>query len=350
MAATNNVCAVFNEIPNGYPVVGKTIITKTETIDLDAIPLSGGTLVKTLYLSLDPYLRGLMRDPSVKSYTPAYEIGKSVWGWALISVIRSDLPGVDAGDIYLVANCPFQQFAILSADHVLRVVPKGTNIPLTAYLSVLGMPGMTAFYGLEMIGKPKAGEVIYVSSGASAVGSPVAQLAKTKGLKVIASAGSGDKVRFMRSIGVDVAFNYKTDSVADVLAKEGPIDLYWDNVGGPTLEAALVACKHNGRVVICGAISGYNNTGEPYGVKTTAQILFKQLTVQGFGVFLSEPRYEGQYGNPVKFLKAITPLVQSGQLKWSEQVFEGIDKVGEGMVAVQTGTSTAKVNVKVADP
>ncbi|KAG8767202.1 hypothetical protein FRC12_006393 [Ceratobasidium sp. 428] len=208
---------------------------------------------------------------------------------------------------------------------------------------------MTAFYGFEMVAKPKAGEVMYVSSGASAVGSLVVQLAKAKGVKVIASASSEDKIRFLKSIGADVAFNYKTDSVADVLAKEGPIDLYWDNVGGSTLEAALDAFNYDGRVVVCGAASGYNAAGESYGIKNTPNILFKQLTVQGFGVFRSEPQYEGQTGNPVKFFKAILPLVQSGQLKWSEQVLEGIDKVGEGIVAVQTGTSTAKVNVKVAD-
>lgn len=136
-------------------------------------------------------------------------------------------------------------------------------------------------------------------------------------------------------------------------------------------QAALAACNTNGRVVICGVISGANNVGEPYGVKvcpgrfepisrhacspislaqTTPQILMKQLTVRGFGVFTSEPQYEGTYGNPVRFLQAITPLVESGQVKWNEQVLEGIDKVGEGIVAVQEGTSTAKVNVKVADP
>ncbi|KAG9119396.1 ribonucleoside reductase large subunit Cdc22, partial [Ceratobasidium sp. 392] len=342
MTPISNSCAVFNEIPNGYPVVGKTIITKTETIDLDTIPLNGGTLVKTLYLSLDPYLRRMMRDPSIKSHVPPYEIRKSIWGWALVSVIRSEKSGVDAGDIHLVSYHPFQQYAVSPADHLLRVIPKHTNVPLTAYLSVLGMPGMTAFYGLEIVGKPQAGEVIYVSSGASTVGSLVVQPARAKGLKVIASASTDDKIQFLKSISADVAFNYKINSVAVVLAKEGPIDLYWDNVGGSTLEAALEACKPDGRVVVCGTISGYNTTSEPYGIK--------QLTVQGLGVFKSKLQYEGQMGSPVKFLSAISPLVQSGQLKWSEQIFEGIDKIGEGIVAAQTGTSTARVNVKVADP
>ncbi|QRW06794.1 ribonucleoside-diphosphate reductase subunit M1 [Ceratobasidium sp. AG-Ba] len=343
MAPINNVCAVFNEVPNGYPVVGKTIITKTETIDLDSVPLNGGSLVKTLYLSIDPYLRSFMRESSpTKSFFPGYELGKSIWGWALISVIRSEVPGVSPGDIRLISDCPFQQYAILPGNHVLRVVPNNPKIPLTAYLSVLGMPAMTAFYGLEMVGKPKQGQVIYVSSGASAVGSLVVQLAKAKGLKVIASVSSQEKVQFLKDIGTDVPINYKTQNIADVLAKEGPIDIYWDNVGGSTLEAALAACNFNARVVICGAISGYNSTGESYGVKTTQQILYKQLTVQGFGVYVSEPIYEGTYGNPVKFLQAVSPMVESGQVKYIEQIFEGVDQVGEAIVAVQTGASTAK--------
>ncbi|QRV92656.1 Zinc-binding dehydrogenase [Ceratobasidium sp. AG-Ba] len=350
MAPVNNVCAVFNEVPSGYPIVGKTIIAKTEMIDLDNVSLNGGTLVRVLYLSIDPYLRGMMRDPSIKSYSTPYQLGKSIWGYSLVSVIRSELPDVENGDIRLVSKCPFQQYAVLPADELLRVIPHNLRVPLTAYLSILGMPGMTAFYGLEMVGKPKKGEVIYVSSGASAVGSLVIQLAKSKGLKVIASASSEEKVQFMKSIGADVSFSYKTESIVDVLEKEGPIDIYWDNVGGSTLEAALAACNTDGRVVLCGAISQYNSTEEAYGVKTTRQILLKQLTVQGFLVWKCEGQYEGTCGNPVKFLQAVGPLVESGQIKWTEQILEGIDKVGEAVLAVQTGTSTAKMNVKVTDP
>ncbi|KAG8729164.1 hypothetical protein FRC10_004205, partial [Ceratobasidium sp. 414] len=168
------------------------------------------------------------------------------------------------------------QYAVLSAEHTIRVIPNDPGVPLSTYLGFLGMPGMTAFYGLELVGKPKKGETLYLSSGARNL---VAQLAKIKGLKVIASASTDEKVEFMRSIGVDVPFNYKKENMKEILAKEGPIDVYWDNVGGSTLEAALEACNVHARVVACGAISGYNLASEPYGVKTTANILFKRLTV-----------------------------------------------------------------------
>ncbi|KAG9086358.1 hypothetical protein FRC06_003135 [Ceratobasidium sp. 370] len=241
------------------------------------------------------------------------------------------------------------QYAVLSVNHTIRVIPNDPKVPLSAYIGFLGMPGMTAFYGLELVGKPKKGETLYVSSGAGPVGSLVAQLAKIKGLKVIASASTDEKVEFMRSIGVDVPFNYKTGNMKEILAKEGPIDLYWDNVGGSTLEAALEACNVRARVVVCGAISGYISTGEPYGVKTTANILFKRLTVQGYIVNEGEPEYEGQTGNPVKFLAAITPLVKSGELKWSEQVLEGVEHVGQAIVDVLEGRNTAKVIIKAND-
>ncbi|KAG8720164.1 hypothetical protein FRC08_001054 [Ceratobasidium sp. 394] len=326
MAPINNVSAIFNEIPQGS-LTDKAVITKVESIDLDTVQLSGGILVKMLYLSVEPYLRAMMRPPSARADIPAYTIGAPIFGFAIATVLRSEKPGINAGDNLYVSNCSklahseqlsvliqflspaFQQYAVLPADHPIRVVPNDPEVPLSAYIGFLGMPGMTAFYGLELVGKPKKGETLYVSSGAGPVGSLVAQLAKLKGLKVIASAGTDDKVEFMKSIGVDVPFNYKTENMKEILAKEGPIDVYWDNVGGSTLEAALEACNARARVVVCGAMSAYNSAGEPYGVKTTTHILFKRLTIQGYMVSDGEPEYEGQMGNPVRFLAAITPLV-----------------------------------------
>ncbi|KAG8733472.1 hypothetical protein FRC10_012326 [Ceratobasidium sp. 414] len=235
MAPINNVSAIFNEIPQG-PLDDKTVITKVESIDLATAQLNGGMLVKMLYLSVEAYLRAMMRPPSAGTGVPTYTIGSPIFGFAVATVLRSEKTGVNAGDNLYVSNCPFQQYAVLSADHTIRVIPDDPTIPLSVHIGLLGMPGMTAFYGLELVGKPKKGETLYVSSGASAVGSLVAQLAKLKGLKVIASASTDAKVEFMRSIGVDVPFNYKKESMKEILAKEGPIDVYWDNVGGSTLE------------------------------------------------------------------------------------------------------------------
>ncbi|KAG9123657.1 hypothetical protein FRC07_014364, partial [Ceratobasidium sp. 392] len=319
MAPTNNTSAIFNEVPQAKVVVDKTIITRTETINLEAVQLNGGILVKTLYLSVEPYLRAMMRPLSIASDAPAYKIGEPIYGFAVATVLRSERARINVGDNLYVTNCPFQQYTVLTAEHPVRVIPDDPKVPLSTYIGFLGMPGMTAFYGLELVGKPKKGETLYVSSGAGPVGCLVAQLAKLKGLKVIASASTDNKVEFMRSIGVDVPFNYKTENMKEILAKEGPIDVYWDNVGGSTLEAALEACNVRARVVVCGAISSYNSAGEPYGVKTTANILFKRLRLEGYMVNEGEPEYEGQVGNPVKFLAAITPLVKSGKIKWSEQ-------------------------------
>ncbi|KAF8601427.1 alcohol dehydrogenase [Ceratobasidium sp. AG-I] len=346
MTPIKNGSAIFNEVPHGFPVLDKTIAYKSETIDLETVPLDGGILVKTLYLSIDPYFRGRMKDPATAP--GGFQLGKPIEGYAVVSVVKSEKDGVQPGDILYVISHPFQEYAVLSASHQVRVIKNEPNIPLSAYLGVLGMPGQTSFYGLELVGQPKQGETIYVSSGAGAVGSLVAQLAKAKGLKVIASASSDDKIEFMKSIGVDVAFNYKTDGIADVLAKEGPIDIYWDNVGGATLEAALDACKMHARVVVVGAMSQYNAT-TPYAVKNLTHILFKRLLVQGFNVIEGEEKCEGKSDNPVKFLEALVPLAQAGKLKWQEQVFEGIESVSKAIVELQTGASTAKVIVKVAE-
>ncbi|CAE6439988.1 unnamed protein product [Rhizoctonia solani] len=299
MSPTQNSAAIFNSVPKGYPVLNETIITASNTIDLDNVPLSGGTLVKSVYLSIDPYLRGRMREPTPQA-TGNLIIGQPIKNFGIGIVVRSEKDGINPGDLLYVPELPFQEYNVLQPEHPSRVIKEEPGIPLSAYTGVLGMPGMTAFYGFELVGKPVKGETIFVSSGASAVGSLVAQLAKAKGLKVIASVGSDDKVDFLKSIGVDVGFNYKTQNIAEVLAKEGPIDIYWDNVGGSTLEAALDACNADARVVVCGAISQYN-ASEPYGIK----------------------------------------------IKWSEQVYNGIKSVGEAVIAVQTGSNTAKVVIKV---
>ncbi|CAE6483967.1 unnamed protein product [Rhizoctonia solani] len=204
MSPTKNSAAIFNCIPEGYPVLNETIVTGSSTIDLAEIP---------------------ERPPC-----------KPISNFGIGKVIRSEKDGVYPDDFVYVQELPFQEYNVLHPEHPLRVIKEEPGIPLSAYVGVLGMPGQTAFYGLELVGKPVAGETIFVSSGASAVGSLVIQLAKAKGLKVIASVGSDDKVNFLRGIGADVAFNYKKQNVADVLAKEGPIDIYWDNVGGSTLE------------------------------------------------------------------------------------------------------------------
>ncbi|QRV84710.1 Zinc-binding dehydrogenase [Ceratobasidium sp. AG-Ba] len=344
MSPTKNGRLIFKSVPKGYPVPGETTVYDTEEIDLDTLALNGGVLVKALYLSVDPYLRGRMREATAKSYSGAFALNKPISGFGVGRVLRSEKEGVKEGDNVWVPELPFQQYSVLSAKHPVMVIKNENNVPLSAYLSVLGMPGKTAYYALEVIGQPKAGETIYVSTGAGPVGSTVSQLAKSAGLKVIASAGSDDKVEYLRSIGVDVAFNYKKTKIADVLDQEGPIDIYWDNVGGESLEAAINACRDFARIIVCGAISAYNG-GEPYGIKNTMQILTKRLTVRGF----IQHELETQVGKPQVFYEKMTPLVASGQIKWNEQIYEGLEKAGDAILDVQKGDNTAKAVVKVAD-
>ncbi|CAE7137640.1 unnamed protein product [Rhizoctonia solani] len=326
MAPIKNGVAYFNEIPERL-VNENTVAYRTSLIDVDNVELDGGILAKSLYFSIDPHLRRWMagRDTSTG---PGYELGNPL--------TRGIVPA-------------FQEYNVLAANTTLQVIHPEPGVSLSAYLNVLGMPGQTAFYGLELIGKPKSGETIYVSAGAGAVGSIVAQLAKAKGLKVIASAGSSDKVEAMKQMGVDVAFNYKVEDTAGVLAKEGPIDIYWDHIGGPQLEAAIGACSLYARIIVCGALLAFNNA-PAHNVKNLAEILYKRLRVQGFMYWEAEVEVEGHSGNPIKFINTLTPLVKSGRIHSTEQVFDGIESINQAIATGLTGTSTGKVVVKVADP
>ncbi|CAE6484918.1 unnamed protein product [Rhizoctonia solani] len=347
MAPTANGSANFNEIPERH-VNDNTVAYGSSSIDLENVPLNGGILVKTLYLSIDPHMRLWMEESKGASTGPGYELGKPIWGIGTALTLRSEKDGIHQGDVVYVQIYPFQEYNVLSAETPLRVIRPEPGIPLSAYVNVLGMPGQTAFYGLELIGSPKSGETIYVSAGAGTVGSIVSQLAKAKGLKVIASAGSNEKVEAMKRMGVDVAFNYKTEQVADVLAKEGPIDIYWDHIGGPQLEAAIGACNLYARIIVCGALLAFNNA-PPHHVKNLAEILYKRLRVQGFMYWEAESQIEGHNNNPVKFISTMTPLVKSGKIKWTEQVFDGIDSVNRAVATALTSGNTGKVVVKVAD-
>ncbi|KAG6841008.1 hypothetical protein C0991_002638 [Blastosporella zonata] len=197
------------------------------------------------------------------------------------------------------------------------------NVPLD--VGAAGMPGKTAYYAWNEYSKAKKGEIAFVTAGGGPVGSLVIQLAKLDGLKVIASAGSDEKVAFMKSIGADVAFNYKTTSTAEVLEKEGPIDVYWDNVGGETLDASLVAANTGARFINLMLVVG------------------KSITIQGFIVGRLEAKYSAE------FYATIPAKLASGELKYTEEITEGLEKVGDVILRVQKGENTAKAVIKVAD-
>jgi len=214
-------------------------------------------------------------------------------------------------------------------------------LPWSLYVGAAGMPGKTAYMAWNEYSRAKKGEVAFVSTGAGAVGSLVIQLAKQDGLKVIASAGSDEKVEYMKELGADIAFNYKTTDTREVLAKEGPIDVYWDNVGGSTLDAALEAATVGARFIECGMISGYNEQAPP--VKNLMLIVAKSLTLSGFIVGRLESKYSDD------FYKTIPAKLANGELKFKEEVSKGLEKVGDVLLAVQKGTNKAKAVISVAD-
>uniref|UniRef100_A0A8H8CGT4 Enoyl reductase (ER) domain-containing protein n=1 Tax=Psilocybe cubensis TaxID=181762 RepID=A0A8H8CGT4_PSICU len=339
MPTCTNGRVLFNSIPEGYPEPGKTTVyDDSQVIDTAHVELNGGFLVKILELSIDPYMRGRMRDPSVESYASAFQIGQP---HGIGVVIRSENPEVKKGD-HLHGLFEHQNYVVRKNLEGLQVVQNPNNLPWSTFIGALGMPGMTAYTGWKEFSHSKRGETAFVTAGAGPVGSMVIQLAKLDGLRVIASAGSEDKVKFLKEIGVDVAFNYKTCNTAEILAKEGPIDIYWDNVGGESLEAALDAANVDGRFIECGFISAYNDpNGVP--VRNLANVFAKSLSLNGFIVTRLQDKYFDE------FYKTIPPLVASGKIKHKEEVWEGLDKVGEFILAVQKGKNTAKAVIHVGD-
>jgi len=341
MAPTPNGRVLFNEIPTGFPEPGKaTVYDTTQKIDLESEPLNGGFLVKVLELSIDPYMRGRMRDPSEKSYSPPFALGEPLGGFGVGVVLRSENADVQVGDhLYGFAVDHVHYFIRQKLDG-LEKLDNPNNLPWSYFLGVLGMPGKTAFHAWNEFSHAKAGETVFVSAGAGPVGSLVIQLAKAQGLKVISSAGSEDKVAFMKEVGADVVFNYKTTNTLEVLEREGGIDIFWDNVGGETLEAALESAKLGARFIECGMIAGYNSGGAP--IKNLFHVISKSITISGFIV----GRLEANWGQ--KFREQIPAKVASGEIKHREHVYEGLDQVPQAIYDVQTGKNTAKAIVRVA--
>ncbi|TFK49750.1 alcohol dehydrogenase [Heliocybe sulcata] len=282
-----------------------------------------------------------MRDPSIKSYSPPYIVGQPLNNFGIGVVVRSENSKFKAGQ-HVYGVFPFQEYFIDTDAGKYRFIENKEGLPWSVYVGAAGMPGQTAYLAWREYSNAKKGETAFVTAGAGPVGSIVIQLAKLEGMKVIASAGSEEKVAFIKSLGADVAFNYKTTSTKEVLEKEGGIDVYWDNVGGETLETALAAAHIGARFLECGFISGYNSA-EYYGVKNLNLIFEKELHLHGFLVFSLLPRYEEE------FYSVVPDKIAKGELKYTEDVSVGLETVGEAILSVQKGTNKAKKVIKVAD-
>jgi NADPH-dependent curcumin reductase CurA len=260
--------------PKGIPTTDNFTLTQTELEPLQ----DGQVLVRNLYMSVDPYMRGRMNDS--KSYVPPFELGKPLEGGAVGEAIESRTREFKPGDI-VTSNFGWREYFI-AAPQELHSVSREIQ-PLSVYLGALGMTGMTAWVGLNLV-EVKAGDVIFISGAAGAVGSVAGQLAKLRGCRVIGAAGSIEKVKFLREeCGFDVAFDYKANPILEQLNLAAPdgIDVYFDNVGGEMLEAALSALRVHGRIIACGGISGYNQEKPQPGPANLFNMTTKRLTMKG---------------------------------------------------------------------
>jgi hypothetical protein len=294
-------------------------------------------LVRNLFMSVDPYMRGRMN--AGKSYVPAFELGKPLDGGAVGEVIESRAKEFKAGDA-VTSNFGWREFFIASAKD-LHPVSREIQ-PLSVYLGALGMTGMTAWAGLNLV-EVKASDVIFISGAAGAVGNVAGQLAKLRGCRVIGSAGSMEKVLFLREeCGFDIAFDYKVGSILEQLNLEAPdgIDVYFDNVGGETLEAALSALRVHGRIIACGGISGYNSEKPPPGPANLFNITTKRLTMKGLIV-------RDWLDRQGEFEKEVGGYLQSGKLKNKETVVEGLDQAEGAFIGLFTGNNVGKMIVKL---
>ncbi|HCE44907.1 MAG TPA: NADP-dependent oxidoreductase [Lentisphaeria bacterium] len=294
-------------------------------------------LVRNLFMSVDPYMRGRMNDG--KSYIPPFEIGKALEGGAVGEVVESRASEYKVGDA-VVSNFGWREYFTAPAD-VLHPVSRDVH-PLSVYLGALGMPGMTAWVGLNLV-EVKAGDVIFISGAAGAVGSVAGQLAKLHGCYVIGSAGSIGKVKFLlEECGFDAAFNYKDGPVLEQLNKASSdgIDVYFDNVGGETLEAALSALRVHGRIICCGAISCYNDEKPRPGPSNLFNMITKRLTMKGLMVLDWLELQE-------EFEKEVGDYFRSGKLKSRETVVEGIDNAADAFLGLFQGKNVGKMVVKL---
>ncbi|HUZ29119.1 MAG TPA: NADP-dependent oxidoreductase [Solirubrobacteraceae bacterium] len=306
-------------------------------------PGEGQLLVRNLYLSLDPAMRGWMSD--APSYIPPVQIGEVMRGGCVAEVVSSSAAGFAEGEL-VFGMFGWQDYAVVdvAGPGPVSKLPEGLA-PIDA-LSALGWTSLTAYFGLEDVGKPEPGETVVVSGAAGATGSVVGQLAKLKGCRVIGIAGGPDKCAWLTDdLGFDGAIDYHAEDVSRRLKELCPdgIHVFWDNVGGEILEAALNRLALHGRVVFCGAISGYNDSTPPPGPRNYINVLVRRARVEGFLVF----DYVDQMPQA---LAALAPLVQSGQLRTREDIREGLTSAPEALVDLFTGAHLGKLMVHISDP
>ncbi|WP_436492617.1 NADP-dependent oxidoreductase [Actinokineospora sp. HUAS TT18] len=298
----------------------------------------GEVRVRNHVMSVDPYMRGRMND--VKSYAPPFPLGAPMEGGAVGDIVESTVDSLPVGT-FVLHNAGWRSEVVLPGAAVVEVDP---SLPLGAYLGVLGMPGLTAYAGLLDVAEFQPGDTVFVSAAAGAVGAVVGQIARLRGAKrVIGSAGSAEKVRYLLDeLGFDAAFNYKDDRVVKQLAAAAPegIEVYFDNVGGEHLEAALSVLNVHGRIAVCGMISQYNATEPNPAPRNLIQIVSKRLTVRGLLV-------RDHADRRADFLREVGAWVRSGELRYTETVVDGLRNAPSAFLSLLEGGNTGKMLVRL---
>lgn len=323
--------------PSGWPTPEDFSTVQVTYTD----PTPGQVRVRNEYVSVDPYMRGRMND--ARSYVAPYALGETITGGAIGRVIASAAPDVPVGSVVLHQH---GWSDVVQADAAtFRVVPEVAGLPLSLRLHILGMTGLTAYVGLTAIAGLKEGDTVFVSGAAGAVGTAVGQIAKLLGARrVVGSAGSAEKVALLtEKYGYDAAFNYKEGNVRAQLAAAAPegIDVFFDNVGGDHLEAALDAFNDGGRAALCGAIAGYNTTVRAPGPDNLANIITRGLTLRGFTL-------AAHLNLAPEFTEKMSAWFAAGKIAYDETIVDGIENTVEAFLAMMRGANTGKMLVRIA--
>jgi NADPH-dependent curcumin reductase CurA len=320
--------------PEGEPKPSDFRLVEVEVPE----PGPGELLVRNRWMSVDPYMRGRMNE--VKSYVPSFALDAPLAGGAVGEVVASGDERFSAGQKVL-HQLGWREFATVPGDQARAVDTE--FVPPSAYLGVLGMPGLTAYVGLLDIAQLREGDVVIVSAAAGAVGSVAGQIAKLRGCRTVGSAGSEEKVAFLKEeLGFDAAFNYRDGDARVLLSQAAPdgIDVYFDNVGGDQLEAALFSLREFGRVAMCGAISVYNATTPPPGARNLALVVTKRLTLRGYIIVDHFDRFRD-------FTREVGRWVAEGKIRYRETVADGIERAPDAFIGLLNGENTGKMVVRL---
>lgn len=316
----------LERLPEGSPKATDFALINEETTILD----SGMLLLKTRFISVDPYLRAKMSG----GHTPPLHSGDNMYSRAIAEVVESRHPGFKTGD-HIAGFLEWRDYLVHNGEGLTKVTPG--DLPLSAHLSILGSTGLSAYFALTAIGKPKSGETLVVSGAAGAVGSIAGQIGKLMGCKVIGIAGSDEKLYFLKDLGFDEAFNYQKTNLSAVI---GNADIYFDNVGGEISDAVISNMNDYGRVVICGSIASYNDQQISLGPRLLPLVVYKKLLIQGF--LITDFKNSYQEG-----ISQLSEWIKTGRLKYAETVMDGFEKLPEAFIGLFEGKNLGKMIVQI---